>query len=88
MTQSPYTYIYNNDSSAELINGPSRKSMYVTALYFTMTCMTSVSSISSSSGSNSINSSANTFILVVENIVIVIVLVVDILQFSYPSRHD
>jgi potassium voltage-gated channel Eag-related subfamily H protein len=26
----------------ELINGPSRKTMYVTALYFTMTCMTSV----------------------------------------------
>ncbi|KAL9877759.1 potassium voltage-gated channel protein ether a go-go isoform 3-T5 [Glossina fuscipes fuscipes] len=42
VTQSPYTYVYNNDSSAELINGPSRKSMYVTALYFTMTCMTSV----------------------------------------------
>ncbi|XP_037820075.1 potassium voltage-gated channel protein eag isoform X7 [Lucilia sericata] len=41
VTQSPYSYIYNNDST-ELINGPSRKSMYVTALYFTMTCMTSV----------------------------------------------
>ncbi|XP_046383840.1 potassium voltage-gated channel protein eag-like isoform X3 [Ischnura elegans] len=26
----------------ELVNGPSRKTMYVTALYFTMTCMTSV----------------------------------------------
>lgn len=29
-------------STPELINGPSRKTMYVTALYFTMTCMTSV----------------------------------------------
>ncbi|XP_026683269.1 potassium voltage-gated channel protein eag-like [Diaphorina citri] len=39
-----YSYIWSNDSSSppELINGPSRKTMYVTALYFTMTCMTSV----------------------------------------------
>lgn len=43
VTQSPYSYILSNDSQApELINGPSRKTMYVTALYFTMTCMTSV----------------------------------------------
>lgn len=43
VTQSPYSYIWPNDStSPELINGPSRKTMYVTALYFTMTCMTSV----------------------------------------------
>ncbi|KAI5699483.1 hypothetical protein M8J75_003699 [Diaphorina citri] len=44
VTQSPYSYIWSNDSSSppELINGPSRKTMYVTALYFTMTCMTSV----------------------------------------------
>ena len=26
----------------ELLDGPSRKTMYVTSLYFTMTCMTSV----------------------------------------------
>ncbi|XP_030745444.1 potassium voltage-gated channel protein eag-like [Sitophilus oryzae] len=43
ITQSPYSYVWANDSSTpELINGPSRKTMYVTALYFTMTCMTSV----------------------------------------------
>jgi potassium voltage-gated channel Eag-related subfamily H member 5 len=43
VTQSPYSYIWSNDSNApELVNGPSRKTMYVTALYFTMTCMTSV----------------------------------------------
>lgn len=43
VTQSPYSYVWPNDStSPELINGPSRKTMYVTALYFTMTCMTSV----------------------------------------------
>ncbi|KAF6212448.1 hypothetical protein GE061_012971 [Apolygus lucorum] len=43
VTQSPYSYIWSNESSSpELINGPSRKTMYVTALYFTMTCMTSV----------------------------------------------
>ncbi|XP_039959854.1 potassium voltage-gated channel protein eag isoform X8 [Bactrocera neohumeralis] len=42
VTQSPYSYIWSNDTGPELINGPSRKSMYVTALYFTMTCMTSV----------------------------------------------
>lgn len=48
MTQSPYSYIWSNDTGPELINGPSRKSMYVTALYFTMTCMTSVSPTQSS----------------------------------------
>ncbi|XP_017964082.1 potassium voltage-gated channel protein eag isoform X8 [Drosophila navojoa] len=42
VTQSPYSYIWSNDTGPELVNGPSRKSMYVTALYFTMTCMTSV----------------------------------------------
>ncbi|XP_037917881.1 potassium voltage-gated channel protein eag isoform X8 [Hermetia illucens] len=43
VTQSPYSYIWSNESNGpELINGPSRKTMYVTALYFTMTCMTSV----------------------------------------------
>ncbi|KAK5643336.1 hypothetical protein RI129_007181 [Pyrocoelia pectoralis] len=44
VTQSPYSYEYqnNNSDSAVLTNGPSRKAMYVTALYFTMTCMTSV----------------------------------------------
>lgn len=43
ITQNPYSYVWPNDSSTpELINGPSRKTMYVTALYFTMTCMTSV----------------------------------------------
>nr|XP_015835023.1 PREDICTED: potassium voltage-gated channel protein eag isoform X4 [Tribolium castaneum] len=43
ITQSPYSYVWPNDTNTpELINGPSRKTMYVTALYFTMTCMTSV----------------------------------------------
>ncbi|XP_055909142.1 potassium voltage-gated channel protein eag isoform X6 [Eupeodes corollae] len=43
VTQSPYSYVWaSNETGPELINGPSRKSMYVTALYFTMTCMTSV----------------------------------------------
>ena len=44
VTQNPYSYVWSNDTNApELINGPSKKTMYVTALYFTMTCMTSVS---------------------------------------------
>ncbi|XP_050451835.1 potassium voltage-gated channel protein eag isoform X1 [Cataglyphis hispanica] len=43
VTQSPYSYLWTNASTApELIAGPSRRTMYVTALYFTMTCMTSV----------------------------------------------
>ena len=43
VTQSPYAYVWSNTSnSPELVNGPARKTMYVTALYFTMTCMTSV----------------------------------------------
>ncbi|XP_034833111.2 potassium voltage-gated channel protein eag isoform X2 [Maniola hyperantus] len=43
VTQSPYAYVWSNESDGpELVNGPSRKTMYVTALYFTMTCMTSV----------------------------------------------
>ena len=43
VTQSPYAYVWSNHSnSPELVNGPTRKTMYVTALYFTMTCMTSV----------------------------------------------
>jgi len=29
-------------NSTELVHGPPRKTMYVTALYFTMSCMTSV----------------------------------------------
>lgn len=29
-------------TSIELLGGPERKTMYVTALYYTMTCMTSV----------------------------------------------
>jgi hypothetical protein len=44
VTQSPYSYVWSNDTrSPELVNGPPRRTMYVTALYFTMTCMTSVS---------------------------------------------
>lgn len=44
VTQTPYSYVWSNESGGpELINGPSRKTMYVSALYFTMTCMTSVS---------------------------------------------
>ncbi|XP_031626663.1 potassium voltage-gated channel protein eag isoform X2 [Contarinia nasturtii] len=43
VTQSPYSYVWLNDTNTpEIINGPSKKTMYVTALYFTMTCMTSV----------------------------------------------
>ncbi|XP_006621671.1 potassium voltage-gated channel protein eag isoform X5 [Apis dorsata] len=43
VTQSPYSYLWTNTSTApELVAGPSRRTMYVTALYFTMTCMTSV----------------------------------------------
>ncbi|ROT75597.1 putative EAG, partial [Penaeus vannamei] len=43
VTQTPYAYTVSNGSNTlELINGPSKKTMYVTSLYFTMTCMTSV----------------------------------------------
>lgn len=43
VTQSPYSYVWSNETKElELTNGPSRKTAYVTALYFTMTCMTSV----------------------------------------------
>ncbi|CRK97638.1 CLUMA_CG011023, isoform A [Clunio marinus] len=43
VTQSPYSYVWSNETRfPELVNGPSRRTMYVTALYFTMTCMTSV----------------------------------------------
>ncbi|XP_070493182.1 potassium voltage-gated channel protein eag isoform X2 [Chironomus tepperi] len=43
VTQSPYSYVWSNDTRLpELVNGPPRRTMYVTALYFTMTCMTSV----------------------------------------------
>ncbi|XP_037073540.1 potassium voltage-gated channel protein eag-like [Pollicipes pollicipes] len=43
ITQSPYSYVWSNETMAPiLVNGPSRKTMYVTSLYFTMTCMTSV----------------------------------------------
>jgi hypothetical protein len=38
-----YSYQLNNDTMEhELIRGPSRGTMYITSLYFTMTCMTSV----------------------------------------------
>ena len=47
--QQPYTQYVEYDKSDntsvilfEVQDGPSRKTMYVTALYFTMTCMTSV----------------------------------------------
>lgn len=43
LTQIPYSYTWpNNTTTPELTNGPTRRTMYVTALYFTMTCMTSV----------------------------------------------
>lgn len=48
MTNTPYTqqfeYAADNTTILTIIlqGGPSRKSMYVTALYYTMTCMTSV----------------------------------------------
>lgn len=49
MSRQPYTqkveYDKNDNSTIvhfELQGGPSRKTMYVTALYYTMTCMTSV----------------------------------------------
>lgn len=44
ITQYPYSYTltYNHGNSTELVHGPPRKTMYVTALYFTMSCMTSV----------------------------------------------
>ncbi|XP_050441193.1 potassium voltage-gated channel protein eag isoform X2 [Adelges cooleyi] len=43
ITQYPYSYIVTaHSNSTELVHGPPRKTMYVTALYFTMSCMTSV----------------------------------------------
>ena len=48
ISQQPYTQTvsFNEDnetiSNIEFMGGPSRKTMYVTALYYTMTCMTSV----------------------------------------------
>ena len=48
ISQQPYTQTvsFNEDnetiSNIEFLGGPSRKTMYVTALYYTMTCMTSV----------------------------------------------
>ncbi|XP_077537014.1 potassium voltage-gated channel protein ether a go-go isoform X2 [Haemaphysalis longicornis] len=46
VTQSQFTVRYVNDShymlKAELVGGPPRGTMYVTSLYYTMTCMTSV----------------------------------------------
>ncbi|XP_043203759.1 potassium voltage-gated channel protein eag-like, partial [Amphibalanus amphitrite] len=43
VTQSPYEYVWSNETMAPvLVRGPSRKTMYVSSLYFTMTCMTSV----------------------------------------------
>lgn len=42
-TQNPYIVLNSPEGGpTELTSGPSRKTMYVTALYFTMTCMTSV----------------------------------------------
>ena len=42
--QHPFTLrpVNNQSRTRELTDGPSRSTMYVTALYFTMTCMTSV----------------------------------------------
>ena len=48
MNKQPYTQriVYERDNftiaHVELLDGPERKTMYVTALYYTMTCMTSV----------------------------------------------
>lgn len=46
VTQNQFKVRYVNDShlgiKAELVNGPPRGTMYVTSLYYTMTCMTSV----------------------------------------------
>ena len=43
VTMRPYNYVFDNGTNvAELTNGPTKKTMYVTSLYFTMTCMTSV----------------------------------------------
>ncbi|XP_075724029.1 potassium voltage-gated channel protein ether a go-go [Rhipicephalus microplus] len=46
VTQSQFKVRYVNDShhglKAELVGGPPRGTMYVTSLYYTMTCMTSV----------------------------------------------
>ncbi|XP_025410749.1 potassium voltage-gated channel protein eag isoform X3 [Sipha flava] len=43
ITQYPYSYVLSEHTNAtELVHGPPRKTMYVTALYFTMSCMTSV----------------------------------------------
>lgn len=36
------TPLHNHSFRVELADGPPRSTMYVTALYFTMTCMTSV----------------------------------------------
>jgi hypothetical protein len=42
-TQRYYRYELRNDTfEHELVAGPSRESMYISSLYFTMTCMTSV----------------------------------------------
>lgn len=43
VTQLPFSYNYSNKTQTyELTSGPSKKTMYLTSLYFTMTCMTSV----------------------------------------------
>ena len=49
MSRQPYTQLveYEKNNTANIIHfelqgGPSRQTMYVTALYYTMTCMTSV----------------------------------------------
>ncbi|KAK4310053.1 hypothetical protein Pmani_018358 [Petrolisthes manimaculis] len=41
VTQLPY-HMSNASNNFELVKGPTKKTMYVTSLYFTMTCMTSV----------------------------------------------
>ena len=46
MNKQPYTqrlvYAPDNETllTVQLLDGPERKTMYVTALYYTMTCMT------------------------------------------------
>ncbi|XP_076334897.1 potassium voltage-gated channel protein eag-like isoform X2 [Tachypleus tridentatus] len=43
VTQTPFYFHISNESyETELVGGPPRETMYVTALYYTMTCMTSV----------------------------------------------
>ena len=56
MTGKPFYLVLTNTSSSdpeiEIVGGPPTISMYVTALYFTMTCMTSIGfgNVAASSG--------------------------------------